>query len=286
MRFGFVLKRGKREACELASDLIARLALQGCSAAVTADDQEHSGLSAPGLLVLSAEAFGRQVDAVVVLGGDGTFLHAAALVADHGVPLLGINLGSLGFMTHWTLAEARDVVEAAAARRLPVEERMRLALSVTDGSERVHRNALNEAAITHRAVARLVDLDAEADGDPIATYKADGLIVASPTGSTAYSLAAGGPILTPQVEAMVLTPISPHTLTYRPVVLRADRRLTIRNVSAHRVSLTVDGLWNRELAPGAFIEVSKAEKPLRLYRPSSPFFAVLRQKLRWGERQG
>ena len=286
MRFGFVLKRGKPEAGQLAIDLIARLRSWGCEAALTEEDQASSGISVPGALIVPASELGVSVDAVVVLGGDGTFLHAAGLVADHGVPLLGINLGTLGFMTHWSAAEAVEVLNAAAMQTLGIDERMRLAVTVSEnGVATFQRNAINEAAITHRAMARLLELDAESDGAHIASYKADGVIVASPTGSTAYSLAAGGPILTPQLEAMVLTPICPHTLTYRPVVLRADRGLIVRNVSSHHVSLTVDGQWNRELAPGAHIEVSKAAKPLRLYRPSSAFFAVLRQKLRWGERQ-
>lgn len=286
MRFGFVLKRGKPEACQLASVLIGQLRGWNCTAAVVREDENSGSLAGPDVQVLPSPDLGKSVDAVVVLGGDGTFLHAAGLVSDHGVPLLGINLGSLGFMTHWSSSEAAEVLKAVVQGTLGVEERMRLAVTVSEGGKATfQRNATNEAAITHRAMARLLELDAEADGHPIASYKADGVIVASPTGSTAYSLAAGGPILTPQVDAMVLTPICPHTLTYRPVVLRADRRLTVRNVSPHHVSLTVDGQWNRELAPGAQIEVSKAAQPLRLYRPSSPFFATLRQKLRWGERQ-
>lgn len=283
MRFGLLLKRGKPEAWQLAERLIAALA--GVCDFVSVHQPGEPSL--PGTIAVPEAELGKSIDSLLVLGGDGTFLVGASLVSDQGVPLLGINLGSLGFMTHWTLNEAVSVVNAAAQGQLEIEERMRLQVALVEGGQLVaERSALNEAVLTQRSVARLLDLDAESDGAPIATFKADGLIIASPTGSTAYSLAAGGPILTPQLEAMVLTPVCPHTLTYRPVVMRADRRLTVRNVSPYHVTLTVDGQWAREMPPGAHVEISKAAQPLRLYRPSNPFFAILRQKLRWGERQG
>lgn len=283
MRFGLLLKRGKPEATQLAEQLIASLA--GVCDFVSVLQPGEPPL--PGTAAVPESELGKSIDSLLVLGGDGTFLVGASLVSDQGVPVLGINLGSLGFMTHWTLNEAVAVVNAAAQGQLEIEERMRLQVALVEGGQVVaERSALNEAVLTQRSVARLLDLDAESDGAPIATFKADGLIIASPTGSTAYSLAAGGPILTPQLEAMVLTPICPHTLTYRPVVMRADRRLTVRNVSPYYVTLTVDGQWAREMPPGAHVEISKAAQPLRLYRPNNPFFAILRQKLRWGERQG
>jgi NAD+ kinase len=149
----------------------------------------------------------------------------------------------------------------------------------------MRRSAVNDAVLTQRSIARLLDLEARLDGEEIATYKADGLIVATPTGSTAYTLAAGGPILTPDVQAMVLTPICPHTLTHRPLVFRPDARLEISNVSESPVTLTIDGQWGHELAPGDRIEIRRADRPLRLFQSPTPFFAILRQKLSWGERQ-
>jgi NAD+ kinase len=281
MRFGFLLKRGKPEAAEVAASLADLLVHNDCSVVVT---EEDAGVY-PRARVVPAAALGSAIDVLVVLGGDGTFLHGASLVADYGVPLLGINLGSLGFMTHYPLSEARAAVEAASGGRLPVDERMRLRVTVrVAGHEIESRSALNEAAITHRAIARLLDLSAELDGAEITTYKADGLILSTPTGSTAYSLAAGGPILTPDLEAIVLTPICPHTLTNRPVVLRPDAQVVVTNVSPNPVTLTLDGQWSRELGPGDAIEVRKAERPLRTFRPGSTFFAILRQKLSWGER--
>ena len=282
MRFGFLLKRHKPEAPPLAAELAEVLRRRGCEVVAPTDDAP----ALPGARVVPAERLGESIDALVVLGGDGTFLHGAALVADHGVPVLGINLGSLGFMTHYSLSEARTAVEAAASGTLPVDERMRLEVVVrAAGRQAETRHALNEAVI-QRDVARLLDISAARDGEEITTYKADGLIISTPTGSTAYSLAAGGPILTPDLEAIVLTPICPHTLTNRPVVIRADAQVTVSNVSDHPVVVTIDGWWSRQLAPGDGLEVRKTERPLRIFRAPHGFFAVLRQKLSWGERNG
>jgi NAD+ kinase len=283
MRFGFLLKRGKPEAREIAAELGGLLRDEGCALVALSDDAG----ALPGARTVSADELGGAIDALVVLGGDGTFLLGASLVADHGVPLFGVNLGSLGFITHYARGEAAAALVAAARGQLPVEERLRL--SVTVGSPAgvlATRSAVNDAVLTQRALARLLDLEASLDGAAIATYKADGLIVSTPTGSTAYTLAAGGPILTPDVQALALTPICPHTLTHRPLVLPPDARLRIRNVSGGSVTLTVDGQWGLELAEGAWIDVRKADRPLRMFRAPTPFFGILRQKLSWGTRQG
>jgi NAD+ kinase len=283
MRFGFLLKRGKPEAPRVAAELAEVLRARDCEVVGVAED----GALLPGVTAVPGAEIGRCIDVMVVLGGDGTFLHGASLVADHGVPLLGINLGSLGFMTHYVLTEAKQALIAACERRLPIDQRMRLQVTIRAGDRVVvTRPALNEAVVTQRSMARLLDLTAELDGDAIATYKADGLILSTPTGSTAYNLAAGGPILTPDLEAIVLTPICPHTLTNRPVVVRGDATLSITNVAGRDVMLTVDGQWSHEVGAGETVEVRKAEHPLRTFRPQSTFFAILRQKLSWGERQG
>jgi NAD+ kinase len=284
MRFGFLLKRGKPEAAEIGAELAALLVHRRATVVVTDEDAG----TFPRAKAVPPERLGSEIDVLVVLGGDGTFLHGASLVADHGVPLLGINLGSLGFMTHYSLDQARAAIEAASAGQLPIDERMRLRVGIRSvlGKETETRTALNEAVITQRSIARLLDLEAQLDGSSIARYKADGLIVSTPTGSTAYNLAAGGPILTPDLEAIVLTPICPHTLTNRPVVMRGGARIVVTNVSGSPVTLTVDGQWSRELGPSDSIEVQKAERPLRTFRPPSAFFAILRKKLSWGERPG
>jgi NAD+ kinase len=286
MRLGFLLKRGKPEARELAASIARQLASSGSTAIVLPEDADV----VPGATVAAAAELGQSIDVLAVLGGDGTFLYGASLVADHGVPVFGVNLGSLGFITPYARSETAAAVEDLLAGRLPVEERIRLAVTIRPlpGRERdapPTRSAVNDAVLTQRSLARLLDLEARLDGAVVATYKADGLIVATPTGSTAYTLAAGGPILTPDVQAMVLTPICPHTLTHRPLVFRPDSQLEIRNASDGPVTLTIDGQWGHDLASGAAVEVRRAAQPLRIYRSPRGFFGILREKLSWGERQ-
>jgi NAD+ kinase len=286
MRFGFLLKRGKPEARELAAELSRVLRAKGASLHALAEDADAIEGAAP----VPANRLGASIDALAVLGGDGTFLYGAALVADHGVPIFGVNLGSLGFITPYARAEAAAAIVEAAAGRLAIEERMRLAVAIRPAGKgpaarTAVPSAVNDAVITQH-VARLLDLEARLDGAEVALYKADGLIVATPTGSTAYTLAAGGPILAPDLEAMVMTPICPHTLTHRPLVFRPDARLEIRNASAGPVTLTIDGQSGHELGVGDAVEVRRADQPLRLFRAPRGFFGVLREKLSWGERQG
>ena len=286
MRLGFLLKRGKPEARELAAAIARVLTSRGSTVTVLPED----AATIPGATVVDAAELGKSIDVLAVLGGDGTFLYGASLVADDGVPIFGVNLGSLGFITPYARSETSAAIEDLVAGRLPIEERMRLAVTIrsvlgpTGGATPTH-TAVNDAVLTH-SIARLLDLEARLDGAAVTTYKADGLIVATPTGSTAYTLAAGGPILTPDVQAMVLTPICPHTLTHRSLVFPPDARLEIRNASEGSVTLTIDGQWRHELASGASIEVRRAARPLRIYRSPRGFFGILREKLSWGERQG
>lgn len=283
MRFGFLLKRGKPEARELAGELGLVLTSKGSTIVACEDDAP----ALPGARVVTAAALGASIDALVVLGGDGTFLYGAGLVADYGVPLFGVNLGSMGFITHFARGQAAAALEAASEGRIPIDERMRLSVTVRsrDGAVLETRNAVNDAVISQPAMARLLDFEARLDGEIVTIYKGDGLILATPTGSTAYNLAAGGPILTPDLEAIVLTPICPHTLTNRPLVVRADSQMVVTNVSASGAQLTIDGQWGRPLGPGESIEVRKTQRPLRIYRGPGAFFAILHDKLSWGERQ-
>jgi NAD+ kinase len=283
MRFGFLLKRGKPEARELAAALAEVLVARGAGLVALAEDAS----AIPGATVVSSEALAGAIDVLVVLGGDGTFLYGAALVGDRGIPIFGVNLGSLGFITPYARAEAAAAIDEAARGGLVIEERIRLAVSLRppEGVAAVRIPAAVNDAVLTRSVARLLDLEARLDGAEITTYKADGLIVATPTGSTAYSLAAGGPLLTPDLQALVLTPISPHTLTNRPLVFRPDSRLAIRNVSGGPATLTIDGHWTHELAADAWIDVRRAERPLRLYQAPRGFFGILRERLSWGSRR-
>ncbi len=283
MRVGFLLKQGKPEARALAAELAGGLGpLGGTCVALAADAHGIPGASA-----VPPERLGDSVDMLAVLGGDGTFLQGANLVGDHGIPLFGINLGSLGFITHIALAEAKAQFEAAVLGQMAIEERMRLRVTLrTGGRDGAICHALNDAVVNQLSAARLLTLQAELNGTPITTYKADGLIVSTPTGSTAYNLAAGGPILTPDVEAIVLTPICPHTLTNRPLVLRGDARLSVTNVTGVAVTLTLDGQRGFALEHGDSIEARKAARGLRIFSSTDSFFGILRKKLAWGERHG
>jgi NAD+ kinase len=282
-RVAFVLKPQAADARALGDELARWLVASGHSSVVTAED----GLTPEGAEIVPESELG-DADLVCALGGDGTMLRASRVVGDSGVPVLGVNLGQLGFLAGFLPDEARSALTAALAGDLRVEERSRLAvtLHLQGGGAPVTRTALNDAVLHQGAMARIVDCDAWIDDAFVASYRADGLIVSTPTGSTAYTLAAGGPILTPDVEAMVLTPICPHTLTNRPLVFRPDARLEIKNASGGPVTLTIDGQSGHELASGESIEVRRADEPLRLYQAPRGFFGILREKLSWGERQG
>jgi NAD+ kinase len=278
---GLILKRGKPRALKIARTLVPWLRRQRVAVVAPAGP----GPAVPGVATVPAASFARGVDLLVVLGGDGTFLYAADLVGAHGVPILGVNLGSLGFLTDFGVDEAKGAIAAALRGRLTIEERMRLRVTLRGGDEvRAIRYAVNDAVLSQGALARLIELEAYTAGARITTYRADGLIVSTPGGSTAYTLAAGGPILRPDLDAMVVTPICPFTLADRPLVLPGGTRLHITlGKRARNVVLTVDGQWGESLGPGDCVEMERAHKPLRLYRsPTTDFFEILRTKLNWG----
>lgn len=276
-----LLKRAKPEAVEISTELAAWLRARGHEVVVVG----NHNLPSQGARFVDEAELPAELDLLLVLGGDGTLLHGAGLVADRGVPLLGINLGHLGFLTSCAPADATDALERALAGALPLEERLRLRCDVVRGSgEVVTRYACNDAVLSQGALARLIELDAFLDGHLICRYRADGLIVATPTGSTAYNLAAGGPVVTPDVKAFVVTPICPHTLTNRPVVVPAASRVMVRLGSpAEHIMLTIDGQWGTALADGDRVEISAAPTPLKLFRSPKSYFDVLREKMNWGE---
>jgi len=231
-----------------------------------------------------------QVDLVVVLGGDGTLLSVAGNVAaaNPDVPILGVNFGSLGFLTEATLPELYPSLEAAVSGRARVEERLLLrATTVRAGEALPEHLALNDVVITKSARARMTDLSVSVGDEFVTRVKADGLIVATPTGSTAYNLAAGGPIVQPVVDALVLTPIAPHMLTNRPIVIPAASLVRVQPVMDDRDELyvTFDGQDGHQLAAGDEVRIRCAERRVRLLHPSPrSYFEVLRQKLKWNER--
>jgi len=251
---------------------------------VVLDEDAAAVVGRPGT---SRDVLAGQVDLVVVLGGDGTLLSVARQVGSRPVPILGVNLGTLGFLTEITLDELFAVLERVLGGEMRVEARMRLDVcALREGRELGRYLALNDAVLTKAALARMIDLETRADGAPVTTYHADGLIVATPTGSTAYSLSAGGPILLPELEAFVLTPICPHALTQRPIVLPASAEIEIAvRTRGGDVQLTVDGQEGLALREGDRVRVRRSEHFLRLM--VSPFrsrFEILREKLRWGAR--
>jgi NAD+ kinase len=227
-----------------------------------------------------------QCDLIVVLGGDGTLLSVARLVGDLGVPILGVNLGGLGFLTATTLEEVFPAMDRVLAGDIVLDDRMMLAAQVRRRGERLTSHvALNDVVITKSAMSRIINLAVSVEGQHATSYRADGLIISTPTGSTAYSLSAGGPILFPTMDAVVLTPICSHTLTNRPIVLPGSQRVEVTLMTDQDVMLTLDGQVGLALREHDTVEVRQAPARIRLVRfPHKDFFSVLRAKLKWGER--
>jgi NAD+ kinase len=228
-----------------------------------------------------------RADLVVVLGGDGTLIYAARMLGGRGVPILGVNLGSLGFMTEVPVEELFSTLDGVLQGRFQVDSRMKLTCRLLRGGRvLIEDEILNDVVINKGALARIADHETSIDGVPITTYKADGVILATPTGSTAYSLSAGGPIVHPSVDCTVLSPICSHALTQRSIVVPADRtiRVTLRSETADTY-LTLDGQTGHGLQGGDCIEVVRSPNRVNLVRnPRVAYFSILRQKLHWGER--
>jgi len=238
--------------------------------------------------IVEREKMGAQaLNFVIVLGGDGTFLSAARVVAKTGIPILGINLGTLGFLTEVPLAELYDSLEAVDQQRCPIEERSLIYSQLVRGGECIANfDSLNDVIVSKAAIARLASFELYIDQMFVSNYKADGLIVATPTGSTAYSLAAGGPVVVPTVDALVITPISPHALTNRPLVVQGGVEVKVSIfLRQHEAFLTVDGQVGIPLKDGDEILCRRSGRCVNLMRLNgNRFFEVLRNKLHWGER--
>lgn len=237
--------------------------------------------------VLPGRELAAHSEALVVLGGDGTLLAASQLLGDHAIPVLGVNFGSLGFLTEIALPELYPALEGLLADRFRCEERRLLrAWLERSGAESGARDVLNDVVVSNSAAARVIELDVALDGSFVSAFRADGLIVSSPTGSTAYNLAAGGPILHPSLPAIVLTPICPHMLSNRPLVVGDDSRVEVRlrNPRDVEVHVSFDGQRGPALLPDDVVVVTRSPRTLRLVRaPARDYFEVLRTKLKWGE---
>jgi NAD+ kinase len=224
-------------------------------------------------------------DLAVVVGGDGTLLAAARALGDHQIPILAINYGSLGFLTEVTLEQMYPALEDVLAGRFVSDRRMMMDISVHQGASAVAEfRALNDAVINKGTLARIIEVEARVDGHYVSSFRADGIIVCTPTGSTAYNLSAGGPITFPTMSAMIVTPICSHTLTNRPIVLPGDVLIEmILKSQQEEVHLTVDGQVGLRLNPGDRLSVRKSRHTVELIAPADKnYFDVLRGKLKWG----
>jgi NAD+ kinase len=279
---GVVLKAGQREMTPLLETVLRVLAERRLELVLDEHAAECQGASGHSLEETAAAA-----DLLVVLGGDGTVLATARALGQRAAPILGINLGQLGFLADL----APDDAEAALGRvfdgEYEIQERMRLEVLTLDGEREVDSGlVLNDAVFSQGPdLVRLIELDTRVDGRSIGRYRADGLIVATPTGSTAYNLSAGGPILDPTVPAVILTPICPHTLSQRPLVLSDQSSVEVQPREGDEVHLTLDGQVGRTLRASERVRIARSEHPVRFVTaPNSDYFATLRQKLGWGSR--
>jgi len=290
-RVGIVAKQGLVAASEHVSRLGPWLRERGIEAIYERDTAMLAGPAAHGAKTMTREALPRDVDLVIVLGGDGTLLAMAARIAQSGrdIPILGVNFGSLGFLTEIRIDELTPALERVLDGTAAFDERAMLAADAYRKGQQVDsRIVLNDVVFTKAALSRMIELSVSVSGGFVTRVKADGLIIASATGSTAYNLAAGGPIVHPMVDALVLTPIAPHTLTNRPVVIPGSAAVEVRphaNGAPEDIYVTYDGQSGYPLHEGDVVSVRKSERALRLVKtPARGYFEVLREKLKWGER--
>ena len=231
-------------------------------------------------------------DLVVVLGGDGTLIGMAGRIARSGAdtPILGVNFGSLGFLTEITLPELYQALESALEGRATVEERGMLTARTVRGSHAfAEHTVLNDIVVTRGAMSRIIEMSVSVGDEPVVRFRADGLLIATPTGSTAYNMAAGGPIVHPAVDAILLTPIAPHTLSNRPIVIPATAEVHVRPITEENaeVFVTFDGQAGFPLQADDIVSVRRAAQPLRIVKSSRrTYFELLREKLKWGGGDG
>jgi len=260
--------------------------LRGRKVDVFVDQETQACIDLPAP-ALARDELAKKIELLIVLGGDGTLLSAARALGDHKIPILAVNVGGLGFLTSVTLDELYPLLEQVFAGQHRTSSRMMLDAEIYRSGEPVHRQcALNDAVANKAALARMLDFDVYVDRNHVGRYRADGLIVATPTGSTAYSLAAGGPIVDPDLSAFVITPICPHMLTNRPLVIPDTARIELDFTAAEEpIFITLDGQIGFELKPMDRVAITKSESRVTLIRPpSKTYFEVLRSKLRWSER--
>ena len=281
---GVITKTTSPHAREVMDKLVPWLLEKGLS--VTVQD-DYAGLYGGDVREVPREAVPENEDIILVLGGDGTLLSVARLVDGMDIPLLGINLGSLGFLTELAMSEIYPELENVLEGRFQIEERVRLDVELHRGGKRIRAfRVFNDVVINKGALARIIDLRTTVNGQEVTTYKADGLIVSTPTGSTAYSLAAGGPIVVPTMDVILISPICPHTMTNRPLVVPGDSEVELHLASdSGKVYLTLDGQEGTNLMLDDRINIKKSSSRVYLIRTGSrSFYEVLSAKLHWGKR--
>jgi NAD+ kinase len=288
-RIGIVAKKNKPEAVTLAGHLVEWLRTKKIKAYI---EREIGELLRPTLSEDDWEAIEREdipanMEMIIVLGGDGTLLSVARQVWSKNIPILGVNLGGLGFLTEITLDELYPVLERVVQGDFAVNEREVLNAGVIRKGRHVAEFiVLNDAVINKGALARIIDLETTINGEYLSTFRSDGLIISTPTGSTAYNLSAGGPIVYPSLHTIIITPICPHTLTIRPIIIPDDVKIrALLKSRDEEVTLTLDGQQGFTLEFEDVVEVGKAEGRILLIKsPYRHYFELLREKLKWGER--
>jgi NAD+ kinase len=278
---GLVAKYEEPKAADMVRWLVPWLKQRGKKVLV------ENGIARTGATSCTKKEMATQADLIVSFGGDGTLLNIAPLVERPDVPILGVNMGGLGFITEIAVDELESVLTKTLDGDYEVEKRMTLEIRVFSRKRKLHKfRVLNDVFITKGARSRIIDLETYVGEDYLCTYRADGLIISTPTGSTAYSLAAGGPILEPALGAIILSPICPHTLTNRPIVVpsKAAVRVTLRSFG-DTVILSPDGQQGVRLNNGDKVEARDYGMPVSLIKiPSRSYYEILREKLKWGER--
>lgn len=282
-RIGIITKPNEPRAAELA----ARIAEWAAAHEINLFVNDRVKDLPPGTFSASARDIADNCEVLVALGGDGTMIATARLVSGRGTPVLGVNLGTLGYLTEFAVEDVIPALEAVVRGDYEVDHRMMLDWRVVRDGDRVGSgSALNDIVVNKSALARIIDIDCTVGNHYVTTYRADGLIVATPTGSTAYNLSAGGPIIAPGVEAIAIAPICPHTLTNRPLVLphQAEIRLRI-NTREQEVMLTSDGQTGMPLMSDDRVEIRKSAKTFNtISAKDRDYFDILRNKLKWSGR--
>jgi NAD+ kinase len=288
-RVGLVAKHNLDAAAGVLAELAGWLEARNVQVVFETETAALAGLP-PGRPTSSRDDLPRECELVVVLGGDGTLIGMGGRIAHAGVevPIVGVNFGSLGFLTEITLSELYPSLDAVLAGTAAIDRRTMLrARTLRGGGVHADRIVLNDVVITKGALSRIIELAVTVGEQPVMRVRADGLIVATPTGSTAYNLAAGGPIVHPAVDAALLTPIAPHMLTNRPLIIPASSNVRVEpimNDPHDEVFVTFDGQSGHPLIPEDVVEITRAERELRLVRaPGRTYFDVLRQKLKWSQ---